>query len=128
DAARHTSPASSDLDAREAHRQAGRRLIDVLLSYLDHPSTDLAGRQELEAQAIAIVDEQAARLAAVDTSLTESVARFVTARQPFLAEIAGLGRRRSLDAAPLARLYEDATALLDRLLLRFIAAHQRADG
>ena len=35
------------------------------------------------------------------TSLTEAVALFVTARRPFLAEIAGLGRRRSLDPARL---------------------------
>ena len=51
---------------------------------------------------------------------------FVAARQPFLAELAGLGRRRSLDPGRLADLYDDASALLDRLLLRFIETCQRA--
>jgi hypothetical protein len=52
----------------------------------------------------------------------------VAARGPFLAELAGFGRRRSLDPSRLAGLYGDASALLDRLLLRFIDAHQRADA
>lgn len=112
--------------ARDAHRAAGRELIGVLLGFLDHPASDAPGRAALEAQAGLIVDAQAARLAGARTSLTEAVARFITARQPFLAEIAGLGRRRALDAAPLASLYEDASGLLDRLLLRFIDAHQQA--
>lgn len=112
--------------ARDAHRAAGRELVGVLLGFLDHPAADASGRATLEVQAGLIVDAQAARLAESRTSLTEAVARFITARQPFLAEIAGLGRRRALDAAPLASLYEDASALLDRLLLRFIDAHQRA--
>ena len=36
----------------------------------------------------------------------------------------GLGRRRALDAARLAVLYDDASGLLDRLLLRLIATFQ----
>ena len=81
-------------------------------------------RERSEAEAIALVDDLARRLAASGTSLTESVALFVAARRPFLAELAGLGRRRALDAARLAALYEDASGLLDRLLLRLIATHQ----
>ena len=54
------------------------------------------------------------------------VALFVAARRPFLAELAGLGRRRALDASRLAALYEDASSLLDRLLLRLITTHQAA--
>ena len=76
----------------------------------------------------AIVDDQAARLAAAGSSLTEAVSRFVAARQPFLAELAGLGRSRSLDPTRLAALYGDASAILDRLLLRFIATHQRTEA
>ncbi len=126
--ARPASSPGEDEGAREAHRQAGRRLIETLLAFLDQDAADAIGRRDLEAEANRIVDEQAARLAASGTGLTEAVAGFVTSRQPFLAEIAGLGRRRSLDAAPLAALYADASGLLDRLLLRFVAAHQRAGG
>jgi excisionase family DNA binding protein len=112
--------------AREAFRHDGRRLIGVLIDFLDTDPRDEPTRNRLEREARSIVDDQARRLAAAETSLTEAVSGFVGARQPFLAELAGLGRRRSLDPGHLAALYVDASALLDRLLLRFIDAHQRA--
>jgi excisionase family DNA binding protein len=108
---------------REAYRQEGRRLITALVAYLDADPTDADARAAAEAAAAAIVDGHGRRAAAAGTSLTEAVGRFVGARQPFLAEIAGLGRRRSLDPARLAVLVDDASVLLDRLLLRFIAAY-----
>ena len=70
------------------------------------------------------IDELGRRLAASGVSLTDAVAQFVVARRPFLTELAGIGRRRTLDPAHLGALYEDASAVLDRLLLRFIAAHE----
>ena len=91
------------------------------------PDWTSSARRRSEAQATDLVDDLARRLAAAGTSLTESVALFVAARRPFLAELAGLGRRRALDAARLAALYEDASSLLDRLLLRLIATHQAAE-
>jgi hypothetical protein len=66
-------------------------------------------------------------MSATGTSLTEAVGLFVASRRPFLAELAGLGRRRALDAARLAGLYEDASALLDRLLLRLIETYRETD-
>jgi len=111
---------------REAYRQDGRRLITVLTDFLDSDAANGAERDRLEREASAIVDDQAARLAAAGSSLTEAVGRFVAARGPFLAELAGLGRSRSLDPTRMAALYGDASALLDRLLLRFIATHQRS--
>lgn len=120
--------ASRDDTEREAYRQDGRRLITTLVAYLDADPTDLAAREQAEMEATAIVDGHGARSAAGGISLTQAVELFVHARQPFLAEIAGLGRRRSLDSARLAALYGDASALLDRLLLRFITAHQLDRG
>lgn len=122
-----SSPATDDAD-REAYRRDGRRLISTLIDFLDANPHDGATRARLERDAQSIVDDQARRLADADASLTEAVSAFVSARQPFLAELAGLGRRRSLDPSRLAELYGDASALLDRLLLRFIDAHQRADA
>ena len=115
--------APRDTDEREAYRRDGRRLVGTLVAYLD-ATDDPRARDRSEAEATAIVDDHATRLAANRVSLTEAVGLFVGARQPFLAEIAGLGRRRSLDPAHLAALYADASALLDRLLLRFITSHQ----
>ena len=54
------------------------------------------------------------------------VTTFLAARRPFLAELAALGRRRSLDVAALTALYDEAAALLDRLLLELIDAFQPA--
>lgn len=112
---------------REAFRRDGRRLIGALIAFLDAEPTDAATRDRREAEACAIVDDQATRLADGGGSLTEAVSLFVAARGPFLAELAGLGRRRSLDPTRLADLYGDASALLDRLLLRFIGTHQRIE-
>jgi excisionase family DNA binding protein len=113
-----------DAAGRETYREEGRRLIGALLAYLDADAGDAATRAAAEAEATAIVDGHGQRAAANGTSLTEAVSQFVAGRQPFLAEIAGLGRRRSLDPTHLAALVDDATVLMDRLLLRFIAAHQ----
>ena len=54
----------------------------------------------------------------------DATASFVAARSPFLAALESLGRRRSLDAPAVMRLYAEAATLLDRLLLRFVAAIQ----
>lgn len=113
---------------REAYRQDGRRLIAALIDFLDSDADDGPTRDLLEGEARAIVDDQAERMAAAGRSLTEAVSSFVAGRQPFLAELSGLGRSRSLDPTRLAALYGDASALLDRLLLRFIATHQRPDA
>jgi excisionase family DNA binding protein len=115
-----------DAAAREAFRHDGRRLIGVLVDYLDTDPRDQPTRSRLEREARSIVDDQADRLAAGEAGLTEAVAGFVAARQPFLGELAVLGRRRSLDPGHLAAMYVDASALLDRLLLRFIDAYLRA--
>lgn len=109
---------------RERYRQDGRRLVEALVAHLDAGRSDAAGRSLAEAQAAALVDDLARRLRAGGLSLTEAVGLFVAARRPFLAELAGLGERRALDAARLGRLYEDASGLLDRLLLRLIETYQ----
>ena len=118
--------APKDDAERAAYRSDGRHLVEVLVAYLDVSAADAAERQHVEGQASAIVDELAIRLAGGPTSLTEAVALFVSARRPFLAEIGQLGRRRSLDPSRLAALYDDASTILDRLLLRFITAYQGA--
>lgn len=111
----------------ERYREDGRRLVDALVAHLDAGPGDHAGRARAEAQATAIVDDLAGRMRASGTSLTEAVGLFVGARRPFMAELGGLGRRRALDSTRLARLYGDASGLLDRLLIRMIETYQQAD-
>ena len=109
---------------REIYRQDGRRLVTALVAHLDADPSDLDARDRSEADAAELVNDLARRLATSGTSLTEAVALFVAARRPFLDELTGLGRRRALDAARLAALYENASGLLDRLLLRLVATYQ----
>ena len=108
------------------YRRDGRLLVAALVAHLDADADDAAERERSEADATALVDDLARRLATSGTSLTEAVGLFVAARRPFLDELTGLGRRRALDASRLAALYQDASGLLDRLLLRLIATYQDA--
>lgn len=123
DAASRHLPAD-DIAERERYRRDGRLLVEALVAHLDADIADATERTRSEVEATALVDDLARRLAASGTSLTEAVGLFVAARRPFLDELTGLGRRRALDAARLAALYEDASGLLDRLLLRLIATYQ----
>ena len=117
---------ADDERAREQYRRDGRLLVEALVAHLDAGAGDEMARDRSEAEATALVDDLAVRLATSGTSLTEAVGLFVAARRPFLDELTGLGRRRALDASRLAALYQDASGLLDRLLLRLIATYQEA--
>lgn len=125
---RHYASASAadDEAQRDAFRRDGRRLVESLVAYLDSDAEDVRRRRRLEAKAGAVVDDQASRLAERGASLTEAIALFVAARQPFLGELAAIGHRRSMDPTRLADLYSEAWTVLDRLLLRFIDTHQRS--
>lgn len=112
----------------ERYRRDGRRLVGALVAYLDADAADETARGAAEAQAVTVVEDFARTLFTAGTSLTEAVGLFVAARRPFLAELASLGRRRALDAARLGRLYEDASGLLDRLLLRLVATYREPGG
>ncbi len=122
----HSIPGAVAADEREAFRDDGRRLVAALLRHLD--SVDEKGRAAAEAEAGEIVDHLAVRLARAGTSLTEAVALFVAARRPFLSELGATGRRRALGPGRVAGLYDDASAVLDRLLLRLVDAHQRGQA
>jgi len=107
---------------REAFRQEGRRLVEALLRALD-ASNDIE-RSNAESIAREIVEALAVRLSRRGTGLTESVALFVAARHPFLSALGSVVRRRGLPAAQVSAHFESASALLDRMLLAFVAAHR----
>ena len=118
-AARHAVPAGD----RDAFRTDGRSLVASLVAFLD--ATSPTAREKAERTAAALTDDLARRLAGGGLSLTESVGLFVAARRPFLSELGAIGRRRALDAQRLSAMFEAASALLDRLLVRLIAVHQQ---
>jgi excisionase family DNA binding protein len=110
--------------AREALRAEGRRLVAVILAYLD--AARPGDRERWEAEALRLIGTAALRLAEAGASTGEAVGVFIRARQPLLGEIAGIGRRRALDTTQLTDLYERALGLLDRLLLHLVETHAAA--
>ncbi len=115
-----------EADARAEFRIEGRRLVAVLLAYLD--ASGSADHERWESEAVSLIDATARRLAEAGASPSDVVAVYVRARQPFLSEIASLGRRRALDATRLASLFEQAVALLDRLLIYLVTTHAEASS
>lgn len=108
---------------REAFRALGRSLVDALVRHLDETGP---GRAHAERDALDIAAHFGERLAVHGAPLADGVSMFVNARQPFLAELSVFARRRAVDASRIGELYDTSTGLLDRLLLAFVAAHQRA--
>ena len=113
-----------EVGARDAFRAEGRRLVAVLLAYLD--ATQPVDRERWEAEAVELIGASGRRLAVAGASSVEAVTIFVRARQPLLAELGALGRRRALDPTRLAALFERAIGLFDRLLLQLVASHAEA--
>jgi excisionase family DNA binding protein len=109
---------------RDAFRDGGRALVSAMLAHLDAP--DDAARDRAEASALALTEDLARRLASAGIPLGEAVSLFVAARRPFLTELGVIARHRSLDPDRLAAIYDSSSGLLDRLLLRLVAAHQEA--
>jgi excisionase family DNA binding protein len=119
-----TVPAAETLGApeRDAFRLEGRRLIEALVSYLD--ATTPAAREAAEADAMDAVAATARHLGDSKVDVATAIGAFVAARKPFLAELESIGKRRALEAPAVMGLYAEATALLDRLLLHFVATFQ----
>jgi hypothetical protein len=109
---------------REAFRTDGRGLVTSLIAYLD--ANDPTERAAAESTANGLVDDLARRLAGGGLSLTESVGLFIASRRPFLAELGVIARRRALGSDRVSALFEEASGLLDRLLIRLIDTHQGA--
>jgi hypothetical protein len=110
--------------AAEGTMTGGRALVAALLAHLDAP--DEASRDRAESLAIDTTEALARRLAGAGIGLGDAVSLFVAARRPFLTELGVIARRRSLDPDRLAAIYDASSGLLDRLLLRLVAAHQEA--
>ncbi|MET1232750.1 MAG: helix-turn-helix domain-containing protein [Candidatus Limnocylindrales bacterium] len=110
--------APSDLD-RASFRDAGRHLVDALVRYVDAGSDESRSIAEVEARASTVaLARQLARRPIPDA---QSIEAFISARRPFLTEIARISRRRSLSATEVSELYERSNELLDGLVVLFAA-------
>jgi excisionase family DNA binding protein len=109
---------------RDAFRDDGRALVAALVAHID--GVDDADRAAAEADATVATEALARRIAGAGISLADAVSLFIAARQPFLAELGAIARRRSLDPDRLSQIYDRSSRLLDRLLLSLVATHQGA--
>ena len=117
------NPAASHLVRRVLGlKLAFTLLVAALVQHLD--AADDAARDAALEHAARLAHDLGARLGRGGASLTDSVALFVAARRPFLAELGSLAKRRALDARRLAGLFDAASGALDQCLLRFIDGHR----
>jgi excisionase family DNA binding protein len=108
-------------DAREALRGEGRRLVAVLLAYLD--AARPAERVRWEGEALELIGTAGRRLADAGADAHEVVSIYLRARQPLLGALGALGKRRALGPTQLAAVFQGALGILDRLLLHLIESH-----
>lgn len=102
-------------DERAEFRKLGHELLGTLLHQLD------AERPEAAASLLGEAEAAARRYGAAATAhgiaLSDTVESFLRFRQPFLAELAAIARRRGLDTREATGLLIDAETALDRLLM-----------
>jgi excisionase family DNA binding protein len=105
-------------------RERGRRMGDLLLGYLD--TQRRAGRGQFVAQAEALGKEYGVEAAKRGLSIGEATQAFLFFRARFMAEIATVARRQSLDATQTAALFEEADRALDGVIVALVEGHRAA--
>lgn len=103
-------------------RERGMRMSDLLLGSLD--TTRRPGRDQFLTQAEVLGHEYGVEAKRAGLSLGEATQAFLFFRARFMAEIAQVARRRSLETAQAAALFAEADRALDRVILALIAGHQ----
>ncbi|HEY8757319.1 MAG TPA: helix-turn-helix domain-containing protein [Candidatus Limnocylindria bacterium] len=105
-------------------RERGMRMSDLLIGHLTAGRPGHHARLE---QAAALGREYGVEAKRQGLSLGEATQAFLFFRARFLAEIANVARRRSLDPQPAAVLFAEADRALDVVILALIDGH-RATG
>jgi len=108
---------------RDGFRARGRRMVDAILVNLD--AADGAARTTSLRSAERLGREYGAEARRLNLPLAETIAAFLGSRAPLLAEIANLASRRHLTATSTGRLFTQAAALLDDILLTLVDEYER---
>jgi hypothetical protein len=103
-------------------RERGMRMSDLLIGSLD--TTRKPGREQFLAQAEVLGRDYGVEAKRAGLSLGEATQAFLFFRARFMAEIAQVARRRSLETSQAASLFTEADRALDRIILALIAGHQ----
>jgi len=108
---------------RDGFRARGRRMVDAILVHLDAP--DAASRATSLRVAERLGREYGAEAHRLNLSLAETIAAFLGSREPLLVEIATLAGHQGLTVASSGRLFTQAAALLDDVLLALVDEYGR---
>jgi hypothetical protein len=103
-------------------RERGMRMSDLLIGHLD--AGRRPGHQAQLDQAAALGREYGVEAKRQGLSLGEATQAFLFFRARFLAEIASVARRRSLEPKPAAALFAEADRALDIVILALIDGHR----
>lgn len=103
-------------------RERGRRMSALLIGALD--TARQAGRTQMLAQAEALGREYGIESGRRGLSIGETTQAFLFFRARFMAEIASIARRRSLDAAQATALFEEADGALDGVIVALVEGHR----
>jgi excisionase family DNA binding protein len=103
-------------------RERGMRMSDLLIGHLD--AGRRPGHQAQVDQAAALGREYGVEAKRQGLSLGEATQAFLFFRARFLAEIANVARRRSLEPKPAAVLFAEADRALDAVILALIDGHR----
>jgi hypothetical protein len=99
-------------------------MSDLLLGHLD--TARRAGQEQYLSQAESLGREYGVEAKRAGLSLGEATQAFLYFRARFMAEIAHVARRRTLESGQAASLFEEADRSLDRVILAMISGHQAA--
>ncbi|HTJ60209.1 MAG TPA: helix-turn-helix domain-containing protein [Candidatus Saccharimonadales bacterium] len=103
-------------------RERGMRMSDLLIRHLDAGARP--GREPQLEQATALGRDYGVQARRQGLSLGEATQAFLFFRARFLAEIANVARRRSLEPKPAAVLFAEADRALDAVILALIDGHR----
>ena len=103
-------------------RERGMRMSDLLIGHLD--AGRRPGHQTQLDQAAALGREYGVEAKRQGLSLGEATQAFLFFRARFLAEIASVARRRSLEPKPAAALFAEADRALDIVILALMDGHR----
>ena len=112
-----------DEEGLERLRAFGRRLLELATQYSSEPRS----RRELLAQVAAIGEEQGREMARRGVPLEDALQAYLFFRNSYLDTMALAWGQREVPSGEFPRLWKQALAFLDGVLVAMIAGYKQAD-
>ena len=108
---------------RKRFRLRGRKLVSLIVGYLEAADPARAARWRTRAEIVA--EEYGATARDLRISLTDTISGFLSFRRPFLAQLAAAAPRRSLDSREAALFVLHAGGVLDDMLIALMRGYSK---